>query len=82
MSADPKKRADIDRWHDLASKELRGKNSDELVWDTPDGLVVKALYTAADLEGTWFFFTYSENIDGNDPHAGSGMLEIGADDPG
>jgi len=63
MSADPKQRADIDRWHDLASKELRGKNSDELVWDTPDGLVVKALYTAADLEN----LDYADTLPGQWP---------------
>ena len=63
MSSDPKQRADIDRWHDLASKELRGKNSDELVWDTPDGLVVKALYTAADLEN----LDYADTLPGQWP---------------
>ena len=65
MSADPKQRADIDRWHDLASKELRGKNSDELVWDTPDVLVVKALYTAADLEN----LDYADTLPGQWPRS-------------
>ena len=38
-------------WKGLASKELRGKNVDDLVWTSPDGLAIRALYTAQDLEG-------------------------------
>jgi len=44
-------RADLDKWKQLASKELRGKDADERVWTSPDGIELKALYTAADLEG-------------------------------
>ncbi len=50
MSIDRKAAADIARWRELAAKELRGKDPGGLVWTTPDGLPVKALYTAADLE--------------------------------
>ena len=42
--------ADLSKWNELASKELRGKNPDDLVWVTPEGLKIKALYTAADIE--------------------------------
>jgi methylmalonyl-CoA mutase len=45
-TADP-----LTHWRELASKELRGKGLDELVWTSPDGLNVRPLYTAADLEG-------------------------------
>ncbi|RED46143.1 methylmalonyl-CoA mutase [Aestuariispira insulae] len=38
-------------WQDLAAKELRGANAETLVWQTPEGIPVKPLYTAADLEG-------------------------------
>ncbi len=41
----------LSEWKELASKELRGKDVDALVWTSPDGIDVKALYTAADLEG-------------------------------
>ncbi len=41
----------LSEWKDLAGKELRGKDVDELVWTSPDGIDVKALYTAADVEG-------------------------------
>jgi methylmalonyl-CoA mutase len=38
-------------WTKLAEKELGGKAPDEaLLWETPEGIKVKPLYTAADLE--------------------------------
>jgi methylmalonyl-CoA mutase len=37
-------------WRAAASRELKGAQADSLVWHTPEGLDVKALYTAADLE--------------------------------
>jgi methylmalonyl-CoA mutase len=42
---------DLARWRELAAKELRGTDPDDLVVTTPEGIDVKALYTAADLEG-------------------------------
>jgi methylmalonyl-CoA mutase len=42
---------DLSRWRELATKELRDTDPDTLVWDTPEGIAVKPLYTAADLEG-------------------------------
>jgi methylmalonyl-CoA mutase len=41
---------DIEEWSALAAKELRGKPLDSLDWHTPEGIAVKPLYTAADLE--------------------------------
>jgi len=38
-------------WEGLATKELRGKTTEELTTTTPDGLSIRPLYTAADLEG-------------------------------
>jgi methylmalonyl-CoA mutase len=38
------------KWKELASKELRGKPPESLVWKTPEGIPVKPLYTAEDLE--------------------------------
>ncbi|MBT3703509.1 MAG: methylmalonyl-CoA mutase, partial [Alphaproteobacteria bacterium] len=37
-------------WRDLASKELKGRDLDDLTWKTPEGIDVKPLYTAEDLE--------------------------------
>ncbi|HEX4493975.1 MAG TPA: methylmalonyl-CoA mutase [Acidimicrobiia bacterium] len=39
----------LDRWRELAAKELRGADPDSLVWNTPEGIPVKPLYTAADV---------------------------------
>jgi methylmalonyl-CoA mutase len=40
----------LDRWRELAAKELSGANPDSLTWETPEGVDVKPLYTADDLE--------------------------------
>ena len=40
----------IEDWRALASSELRGGDPDALVWHTPEGIDVKPLYTADDLE--------------------------------
>jgi methylmalonyl-CoA mutase len=39
------------QWEALAAKELRGRAAEELTTTTPDGLLIRPLYTAADLEG-------------------------------
>jgi len=51
MSVDPKGRADVERWRAEARRELRGKEPETLTWSTAEGLAVKPLYTAADLDG-------------------------------
>ncbi len=40
-----------DEWKELATKDLRGRDPDELIWTTPEDIPFKPLYTAADLEG-------------------------------
>ena len=40
----------LDDWRALAEKELKGRDPADLVWQTPEGIPVKPLYTAADLE--------------------------------
>ncbi len=47
MSEHPK----FQEWAELASKQMKGKSIDSLDWMTPEGIKVKALYTAEDLEG-------------------------------
>ncbi len=44
-----KSRADLEAWRKLAGQELGG-DPDGLIWETPEGISVKPLYTAADLE--------------------------------
>ena len=45
------KRPSLDDWALRAVDELKGRDVDELVWSTPEGIDVKALYSAEDLEG-------------------------------
>ena len=39
----------LDEWRELAARELRGADPDDLVWATPEGIAVKPVYTRADL---------------------------------
>ena len=41
----------IKEWADLAKKELKGKESDTLVWRTPEGIDIQPLYSEKDIEG-------------------------------
>ena len=47
MSEHPNKK----KWEELATKQMKGKSPDTLDWMTPEGIKVKALYTAEDIEG-------------------------------
>ncbi|WP_457576385.1 methylmalonyl-CoA mutase [Desulfomarina sp.] len=46
MSEHPK----LQEWKELATKQMKGKPVESLDWNTPEGIKVKALYTAEDLE--------------------------------
>jgi len=37
-------------WEELARKELKGREVSELDWHTAEGIQLKPLYTAADLQ--------------------------------
>ncbi len=41
---------EINKWTELATKQLRGRPLEDLNWKTPEGILVKPLYTAEDLE--------------------------------
>jgi methylmalonyl-CoA mutase len=47
----------LGRWA-RAVRDQVGKGPSDLVWDTPEGIAVKPLYTSADLEGLDFLSTY------------------------
>ena len=49
MTGDPK--PSLQAWEALVEKETRGRGPADLAWRTPEGIDVKPLYTAADLEG-------------------------------
>ncbi|WEH43333.1 methylmalonyl-CoA mutase [Streptomyces sp. NBC_01218] len=46
-----------DRWR-AAVKESTGSSVDDLLWETPEGITVKPLYTESDLEGVDFLDTF------------------------
>ena len=41
----------LEAWASLVERETRGSTPNDLAWRTPEGIEVKPLYTAADLEG-------------------------------
>ena len=45
------KKNNLQNWQQLATKELKGQDLDALTWQTPEGIDIKPLYTADDLEG-------------------------------
>ncbi|MEV5527258.1 methylmalonyl-CoA mutase [Streptomyces prunicolor] len=51
----PATEADPDEWRDDVKKAAGG---DDLLWETPEGIAVKPLYTGQDLEGLDFLATY------------------------
>ncbi|TMA52470.1 MAG: methylmalonyl-CoA mutase, partial [Deltaproteobacteria bacterium] len=55
--ADSTDRADLDLWRKLAAKERKGADPDGLVWQTPEGIAVKPLFTAADVQDLEFLDT-------------------------
>ncbi|MGH6762018.1 MAG: methylmalonyl-CoA mutase [Phyllobacterium sp.] len=49
MTGKPDTSRTLDDWKVLAAKEIKSK-PDSLTWQTPEGIAVKPLYTAADIE--------------------------------
>jgi methylmalonyl-CoA mutase len=41
---------ELKQWQKLAEKQMKGKSVDTLLWNTPEGIPVKPLYSAEDLE--------------------------------
>jgi methylmalonyl-CoA mutase len=56
--------ADLDLWKKAAAKSAPGGNVDALTWVTPDGIGVKPLYTAADLQG----LPHTDTLPGFEPY--------------
>ncbi|WP_284757135.1 methylmalonyl-CoA mutase [Agrobacterium sp. fls2-241-TYG-188a] len=52
----------VNDWRELAEKELK-RSPDSLVWQTPEGIAVKPLYTAEDLHG----ISHLESLPGFQP---------------
>ena len=41
----------LEDWRARVDESLKNRSADDLIWQTPEGIEVKALYTAEDLEG-------------------------------
>ena len=64
MSDYKPKQASLDEWKELATKQMKGKSPDELTWETPEGIDLKCLYTAEDIEG----LEYTNTLPGTAPY--------------
>src|SRR6187549_824147 len=56
--------ATLEAWTKAAAKSAPGGNLEVLNWVTPDGITVKPLYTAADLQG----LKYTDTLPGFEPY--------------
>src|SRR5665811_1280486 len=56
--------ASIEAWAKAAAKSAPGGNLDTLAWQTPDGITVKPLYTAADTQD----LPYANTLPGFEPY--------------
>ncbi len=64
MSIYDKSSSTPDQWKELATTQMKGKSPDELTWETPEGIPVRCLYTAEDLEG----LEYANTMPGMSPY--------------
>ncbi len=45
-------------WEALAKKELKGREISEIAWESPEGITIKPLYTAEDIESLEYLDTF------------------------
>ncbi|MCK5164406.1 MAG: methylmalonyl-CoA mutase, partial [Desulfobacula sp.] len=69
--------SDLNKWEELAAKQLRGKPLESLTRKTPEGIDIKPLYTAKDLENVEFI----DNLPGFDPFVRGPMATMYAGRP-
>jgi len=55
-----------DEWRARADKELRDRSPDDLIWHTPEGIDIRAVYTAADLDD----ISWRDSLPGFPPFVG------------
>ena len=68
---------DKQKWVELAAKQLRGRPLEDLDWKTPEGIKVKPLYTAEDLEG----MAHVNTLPGFEPYTRGPMATMYAGRP-
>ncbi|MCG8615270.1 MAG: methylmalonyl-CoA mutase [Desulfobacterales bacterium] len=69
--------SDIQKWEELAEKQLRGKPLESLTKKTPEGIDIKPLYTAEDLKNVEF----KDNLPGFNPYVRGPMATMYAGRP-
>jgi methylmalonyl-CoA mutase len=67
----------IDQWNELAAKQLRGKSLESLNWQTAEGIPVKPLFTARDLDES----EHLESLPGFAPYVRGPMATMYAGRP-
>jgi methylmalonyl-CoA mutase len=70
-------KTNIDDWKEMAEKQLRGKPLDSLTKSTPEGINIKPLYTALDLEKIEF----NNSMPGQEPFVRGPMATMYAGRP-
>jgi len=68
---------DLQKWRALAAKQLRARPLEDLNWATPEGILVKPLYTAEDLEG----MAHVNSLPGFEPYVRGPMATMYAGRP-
>ena len=69
--------SEYEKWEELATKQLRGKSLEALTKNTPEGIDIKPLYTARDLEDV----EYLGGLPGFDPYVRGPMATMYAGRP-
>ncbi|MEE4202447.1 MAG: methylmalonyl-CoA mutase [Halieaceae bacterium] len=64
MSIYDKNEATLDKWRELVSQQSKGLTPEDFTWQTPEGIDLKALYTAEDTEG----LAYTDTLPGISPY--------------
>ncbi|MGK0499833.1 MAG: methylmalonyl-CoA mutase, partial [Oceanicoccus sp.] len=64
MSDYKPKQVSVEEWKEIATKQMKGKSPDELTWNTAEGIDIKCLYTAEDIEG----LEYTNTMPGTAPY--------------
>ena len=64
ISDDKANSINLDDWRNQAAKELKGAAVSDIHWQTPEGIEVKPVYTAEDLEG----ISHIDSMPGSPPY--------------
>jgi len=72
-----KEKPTIDQWKELAAKQLRGRDLEDLTWDCPEGIAIPPLFTDLDLEG----LDHLDSLPGIQPYVRGPMATMYAGRP-